>query len=255
MDLMKKMEENQNSKSQLFDKIDNILQIQAQKFQSEKEIVASYRELHLGIIRAVRSRIFPSVGTIATALLAVLAFGNIQNDLYLRNVLYLILAIDLVVAAGVYMFFVYHLHYANKAWFAIEDVYNKVILNTYEYRIFLVDKSLSIRVTNIEQLSTTLSSYFRIIFDIYRIKIDDARRDALCSLSSILFVGRIWTTQSYTTNILRDTLRNREEFINTVYKEYQKNKDEFEIKKYFLPGWPHIIDEFINRYPNLNKKS
>jgi hypothetical protein len=105
-----------------------------------------------------------------------------------------------------------------------------------------------------EQLSTTLGSYIRIIFDIYRIKIDDARRDALDSLSSIPFVGRIWTTQSFTTNILRDTLRNREEFINTVYKEYQKNKDEFEMKKYFLPGWPHLIDE-LKRYHNSNKKS
>jgi hypothetical protein len=104
MDLMKKMEENQNNKSQLFDKIDNILQIEAQKFQSEKEIVASYRELHLGIIRAVRSRIFTSVGTLATALLAILAFGDIQNDPYWRNVLYLILAIIFVVAASAYAF-------------------------------------------------------------------------------------------------------------------------------------------------------
>lgn len=238
--------------AQSIDKIDYILQIEIQRLQSEKETVAEYGEFHLTIIRTVRSRIFTTIGTLATVLLAAAAFQNLQQNQYWLNWIYTVLVIDFVFAAIAYGYFVYHTTIANRAWLRLRNDYNTIIFSLYEQRIFLVNKSLNIEV-NRKQIST-LSLYIKVVLGVDRIKIYDALRSARKLLTSIPIVGKLWVSKSATIIILDESSQNRNELINSVYNSYKLNKDEFEKERNLLPDWPQLINYLDKRYKELNVK-
>jgi hypothetical protein len=173
------MNKNLTETSQLIDKIDAILGIEIERIRSEKEMVVIYREQHLDIIRSVRSRIFTSVGVLATALFAITALQIARENITLIRVILAVLIADFIIAGITYAFFVYHLKNANEAWFNVDDEYNRTIFDIHEQRIILIDKLLSTEIEEMDPTFNTLISYFRIVFDIYRIRIDYSHKKAL----------------------------------------------------------------------------
>lgn len=240
------MDKNGVEGAQSIDKIDYILQIGIQRLQSEKETVADYGELHLTIIRTVRSRVFTTIATLATVLLAAAAFQNLQQNQYWLNWIYTILVIDFVFAAIAYGYFVYHMTIANRAWVRIGNVYNTIIFSLYEQRIFLVDKSVNIEVGG-KQIST-LSLYTKLVLGINRIKIYDGLRSAIKLLTSIPIVGKLWVSKSAPIIILAESSQDQNELINSVYNNYKLNKDEFEKERDLLPEWPQLVNYLDKRY-------
>jgi hypothetical protein len=254
------MNKNLTETSQLIDKIDAILGIEIERIRSEKEMVVIYREQHLDIIRSVRSRIFTSVGVLATALFAITALQIARENITLIRVILAVLIADFIIAGITYAFFVYHLKNANEAWFNVDDEYNRTIFDIHEQRIILIDKLLSTEIEEMDPTFNTLISYFRIVFDIYRIRIDYSHKKALEKLKSILFVGNLWIMKTFTTKVLSDDKSvlkrgdgDYKKFIKRVYNNYESKKEEFVQKKDLLPCLPQLIDELTQKYQEVAK--
>lgn len=246
------MDENAGKRAQSIDKIVYILQIEIQRLQSEKEAIQGYGELNLTIIRTVRSRVFTTIGTLATVLLAAAAFQNLQQDQYWLNWIYTILLIDFVFAAIAYGYFVYLMTFASRAWLRIGNLYNTIIFSLYKQQIFLVDKSLNIEV-GAKQIST-ISLYIKIVLGINQIKIDDGLRNVIKSLSSIRIVGKVWESRSAPILVIIESLQNQTELINSVYNDSKINKNALEKEKDLLPDWPRLINYLEQRYKELTVK-
>ena len=151
----------------------------------------------------------------------------------------------------------YLLALPNRTWFGIDDKYNRIIFYLQEHRIFLIDALLSEKLEESGRTFTSLRSYLRLVFDIYRIRINDFHDKAFEDLAKIRLVGRRWTKKSYTTrllspdpdlSILRHGKSNK--LIEEVYGAYDSRKNEFEKIKHLLPGWPQLIDELQEKHQN-----
>lgn len=199
-------------------KIDQILQIQLMKLQSEKDAIANYRELYLQYFRMAKNATITSAAFVATFLISTVAFKVVPQ---FQGIAIVLLIIDVFVVVLGFAIFGNHLRVSSQGWFRVEDAYNAAISHLQDLRIFVSQKALKIDDVNVMQLDI-LSCYSRIHSHKNRIKIHEA---LLFALNSVYY-------SSYTTEILNrqlheiDTsLKKDNEIIAAYISEFEMEKD------------------------------
>ncbi|MFY9796374.1 MAG: hypothetical protein WBF33_20475 [Candidatus Nitrosopolaris sp.] len=186
------MSDELQEKQWIVSKIDQVLQVQLMKLQSEKDAIAKYRELYLQYFRSAVNATIASAAFVATVLIATVAFKVVPQFLGLAIIL---LVIDVFVGLLAFAIFGNHLRVSSQGWLRVEDSYNTTISHLQDLRIFVTQKALKIESVNTKQLNI-LSRYSRIHLHKDRKEMKDALQYALNSVYST----------SYTTDILRRQL-------------------------------------------------
>jgi hypothetical protein len=217
------MQENDEKKRLLVNKLEYILRIHLEDFQSKQQAVVKNQVTYSEFIRSIISRTFATVGFLATALIAIAAFKILEPIHNTQLFLLILLLIDLAVGAITFGVFGNHSRSSKAAWSEIENAYNASIAHINELRIFLTEKEIIINETNAEKLFLLSSCYLAYLLEDL-IRIHQALQDTLNSIFS----------SSFTAGLLIRESNKQNKLIKNVYKKYALNQNEFEKEKDFL---------------------
>jgi hypothetical protein len=217
------MSDELQEKQCIVSKIDQILQIQLMKLQSEKDAIAKYRELYLQYFRNAKNATITSAAFVATFLIATVTFATVTFKVVpqLQGIAIIFLLIDAIVGLLAFAIFGNHLRISSQGWLKVEDAYNEAISHLQDLRIFAVQKTLKTNLANTMQLDI-LSCYSRIHLHKDRIEICDALEYALNSIYSTSYTTKILVRQL---DAVKKSLKKDEKIIAAYINEFEREKD------------------------------
>jgi hypothetical protein len=224
------MNDNEQKKTWLIDKVDYILQIRLEELKSEKEAATSYSARYREVINSFERKIFASAAVAATLLTAGTLIAHVSQFIALT-----LLIIDLAVVLMAELLVSQHQKKTAALWFELDHKYVSAITCINQQRVILASIGSKINSVKIDQLHL-LIPHTEVALGHYRvgiIRVLDQIFDNICL--------------GYIEKSLVHLLEGQKELLNEAYETYVFEWVEFYTHEEFLSDLP--LEETLYNNP------